>query len=207
VLGIGLAVDANILINERIREELDKGRGARAALDAGFRRAYSTIVDSNVTTLIATTMLFALGSGPVRGFAITMGLGIVISMFTAVSIVRMVMAMWLGNAPKARLLRIRPLFGADLIPRQTSFRFMRARFLGIAVSAVLSVTAVVLLVKPGLNCGIDFVGGSLIEVRTEQPAQLDALRAGLSALGLGDIALQEAGSPNQVLVRIEVRIR
>jgi SecD/SecF fusion protein len=203
VLGIGLAVDANILINERIREELDRGQGPRAALDAGFRRAYATIVDSNVTTLIATTMLFALGSGPVRGFAVTMGLGIVISMFTAVSIVRLVMQMWLGGKSKPRALRIRPLFGVDLIPRNTSFRFMRARFLGIAVSAVLSVTSVVLLVKPGLNYGIDFIGGSLIEVKTEQPARLDSLRAGLSGLGLGEIALQEAGSPNQVLVRIE----
>lgn len=203
VLGIGLAVDANILINERIREELDRGQGARAALDAGFRRAYSTIVDSNVTTLIATTMLFALGSGPVRGFAITMGLGIVISMFTAVSIVRVVMEMWLGRRAKPRALRIGPLFGIDLIPRHTAFRFMRARFLGIAVSAVLSVTAIGLLFKPGLNYGIDFVGGSLIEVRTEQPAKLDSLRAGLSDLGLGEVALQEAGSDRQVLVRIE----
>ncbi|MBN9090423.1 MAG: protein translocase subunit SecD [Reyranella sp.] len=203
VLGVGLAVDANILINERIREELDRGRGPRAALDAGFRRAYSTIVDSNVTTLIATTMLFALGAGPVRGFAVTMGLGIVISMFTAVSIVRMVMEMWLGNKQKPRPLRIKPLFGLELIPRHTSFQFMRARFLGIAVSAVLSVTAVVLMIKPGLNYGIDFVGGTLVEVRTEQPARLDTLRAGLSSLGLGEVALQEAGSPHQVLVRIE----
>lgn len=203
VLGVGLAVDANILINERIREELDKGLGPRAALAAGFKRAFSTIVDSNLTTLIATTMLFALGAGPVRGFAVTMGLGIVISMFTAVSIVRMVMELWLGSKQTPRPLRIRPLFGFDLIPRHTSFRFMRARFLGIAVSAVLSITALALMVKPGLNYGIDFVGGTLVEVRTEQPAKLDTMRAGLSNLGLGEIALQEAGSANQVLVRIE----
>lgn len=203
VLGVGLAVDANILINERIREELDKGLGPRAALSAGFKRAYSTIVDSNLTTLIATTMLFAMGAGPVRGFAVTMGLGIVISMFTAVSIVRMVMELWIGSKQKPRPLRIRPLFGLELIPRHTSFRFMRARFLGIAVSAVLSITAVVLMIKPGLNYGIDFVGGTLVEVRTEQPARLDALRGGLSSLGLGDIALQEAGSAKQVLLRVE----
>ena len=72
VLGIGLAVDANVLINERIREESRKGLSALAALDAGFRRAYATIVDSNVTALIATTLLFMFGSGPVRGFAVTM---------------------------------------------------------------------------------------------------------------------------------------
>ncbi|MGE3777014.1 MAG: protein translocase subunit SecD [Pirellulaceae bacterium] len=205
VLGVGLAVDANILINERIREELDKGLGPRAALSAGFKRAYSTIVDSNLTTLIATTMLFAMGAGPVRGFAVTMGLGIVISMFTAVSIVRLVMELWIGSKQKPRPLRIRPLFGLELIPRHTSFRFMRARFVGIAVSAVLSITAVVLMIKPGLNYGIDFVGGTLVEVRTEQPARLDALRRSLSNLGLGEIALQEGSSAKQVLLRIERR--
>ena len=88
VLGIGLAVDANVLINERIREETRKGLSAIVALDAGFKRAYATIVDSNLTALIATALLFMFGSGPVRGFAVTMGLGIAISMFTAVSIVR-----------------------------------------------------------------------------------------------------------------------
>lgn len=203
VLGVGLAVDANILINERIREELDKGLGARAALSAGFKRAYSTIVDSNLTTLIATTMLFALGAGPVRGFAVTMGLGIVISMFTAVSIVRMVMELWVSGKQKLRPLRIKPLFGFELIPRHTSFRFMRARFVGIAVSAMLSVTAVILITRPGLNYGIDFVGGTLVEIRTEQPVRLDTLRGRLSNLGLGEIALQEAGSATQILVRIE----
>jgi SecD/SecF fusion protein len=127
----------------------------------------------------------------------------VISMFTAVSIVRLVMQMWVGGKAKPRPLRIKPLFGFDLISRHISFKFMRARFLGIAVSAVLSLSSVVLLVNPGLNYGIDFVGGSLIEVKTEQPAKLDQLRAGLSGLGLGEVALQEAGSPNQVVVRIE----
>ncbi len=203
VLGVGLAVDANILINERIREEAARGANARAALEAGFRRAYSTIVDSNVTTLIATTMLFALGSGPVRGFAVTMGLGIVISMFTAVSVVHMIMALWVGGGSRPRPLAIRPLFGLRLIPDHTTFRFMRGRFVGIAVSAVLSISSLVLFVTPGLNYGIDFVGGTLVEIKTEQPARLDELRAGLNGLGLGEIALQEAGSPRQVLIRME----
>ncbi len=91
VLGIGLAVDANVLINERIREESRKGRSAFAAIDLGFNKAYATIIDSNVTALIATALLFWFGSGPVRGFAVTMGLGIAISMFTAVSVVRVAM--------------------------------------------------------------------------------------------------------------------
>ncbi|MFP3648878.1 MMPL family transporter, partial [Paraburkholderia sp. SIMBA_054] len=82
------AVDANILINERIREETRRGLGAMAALDKGFHSAFSTIVDANVTSLISTLLLFTFGTGPVRGFAITMMLGIAISMFTDVTLVR-----------------------------------------------------------------------------------------------------------------------
>jgi preprotein translocase subunit SecF len=91
ILGLGIAVDANILINERIREETKKGASAAKALDLGFRRAYASIVDANVTTLLATALLFFFGAGPVRGFAITMMLGIALSMFTAVAVVRVVM--------------------------------------------------------------------------------------------------------------------
>ena len=128
----GLAVDANVLINERIREESRKGLSALAALDAGFKRAYATIVDSNVTALIATTLLFMFGSGPVRGFAVTMGLGILISMFTAVSIVRVIMTSIVGHW-RMKALRIEPLFGLKLIPDATAIPFMRARYAGMAM--------------------------------------------------------------------------
>lgn len=202
VLGIGLAVDANVLINERIREETRKGKGAAAALDAGFKRAYATIVDSNLTALIATALLFWFGSGAVRGFAVTMGLGILISMFTAVSVVRAAMASWLAwRRPREFL--IEPLIRLRLCCGPPAFRYMRARFLGIAVSIVLSLASIGLFVKPGLNYGIDFVGGILIEARTPAPANLSALRSGLSALGLGEVTLQELGDEKTVLVRIE----
>ena len=141
VLGIGLAVDANVLINERIREETRRGRTAIAALQAGFDRAFGTIVDSNLTTLIATMLLFWFGSGPVRGFAVTMALGIVISMFTAVSVVRVLMTLWVRRYRPAQL-TIRPLFGLQLIPDDTHIKFMRARFAGIAFSIVLSLASV-----------------------------------------------------------------
>ena len=131
VLGIGLAVDANVLINERIREETRNGKGAAAALDAGFNRAYATIVDSNVTALIATALLFWFGSGPVRGFAVTMALGIGISMFTAVSVVRAIMASWLHwRRPKQFV--IGPLIPVSVWKRTPNFRYMRARFSGSA---------------------------------------------------------------------------
>src|SRR5262245_45513743 len=202
VLGIGLAVDANVLINERIREESRKGARAIVALGAGFKRAYSTIVDSNLTALIATALLFMFGSGPVRGFAVTMGLGIGISMFTAVSIVRVLMIA-IVNRLKLKTLRIEPLFGIKLVPEGTNYKFMNARFFGIAFSAVLSIASIALFIYPGLNYGVDFRGGIQMEVVTSGPADLASMREGLENLGLGEIALQEYGDASRVLVRAE----
>lgn len=94
VLTIGMAVDANVLIYERIREEQKLGRSAISAIDAGFGRAMSTIVDSNLTTLIAAIVMFFLGTGPIKGFAVTMGIGILTTLFTAVTVTRLMVAMW-----------------------------------------------------------------------------------------------------------------
>ena len=204
VLGIGLAVDANVLINERIREETRAGRSAVAALDAGFNRAYATIIDSNVTALIATLLLFWFGSGPVRGFAVTMALGIAISMFTAVSVVKVIMAMWVHRR-RPKVFAIEPLFRVKLFRDGPNIPFMNARRFGIAMSVALSLASVVLLFKPGLNYGVDFKGGSLIEIKTEQPADLARLRSALNGLGLGEVALQEFGDPTTTLVRVEMQ--
>lgn len=95
VLTVGMAVDANVLIFERIREEIRNGRSPISAIDAGYSRALSTIVDANVTTLIAAVLLFALGSGPVRGFAVTLALGVLTSMFSAIMITRLMVVTWL----------------------------------------------------------------------------------------------------------------
>ena len=95
VLTIGIAVDANVLINERIREEMRAGKSPVASIEAGYTRAMSTIIDSNVTTLISTLVLFWLGSGPVRGFAVTLTIGILASMFTAVTVTRLMVSYWL----------------------------------------------------------------------------------------------------------------
>ncbi len=95
VLTIGMAVDANVLIFERIREEVRSGRSPISAIDAGYREAMRTIIDANLTTLIAAVLLYAFGSGPVRGFAVTLGIGIITSMFTAISLTRLMVVSWL----------------------------------------------------------------------------------------------------------------
>ncbi len=94
VLTVGIAVDSNVLIYERIREELRGGRTAISAIDAGFKRALSTILDSNITTFIAAAVLFYIGTGPVRGFAVTLGIGIITTVFTAFTLTRLIVATW-----------------------------------------------------------------------------------------------------------------
>ncbi|MBX4892824.1 MULTISPECIES: protein translocase subunit SecD [Rhizobium] len=200
VLGIGLAVDANVLINERIREETRKGRGAFAAIDTGFNRAYSTIIDGNMTALIAASILFFFGSGPVRGFAVTMALGLIISMFTSVAFVRVAM-IEITRRRKFKVLNIRPLI--PFSPYDKHIQFMKARFFGVTVSALLSIASVALFIYPGLNYGVDFRGGIQMSVKTQGTADLAKFREGLDSLGLGEITLQSFGGNNSILVRAQ----
>jgi preprotein translocase subunit SecD len=97
VLTIGMAVDANVLIFERIREELALGKTVRAAVDSGYSKAFLTILDANVTTLIAAVVLFQFGTGPIKGFAVTLSLGIIASMFTAIVVTRVIFDLALSN--------------------------------------------------------------------------------------------------------------
>ena len=100
ILLIGMAVDANVLIFERIREELDVGKTVRSAIDAGFSKAFSAIVDANITTLVAAVFLFQFGTGPVKGFAVTLSIGILASMFTAIFVSRTLFEVWIQRQPK-----------------------------------------------------------------------------------------------------------
>ena len=103
VLTIGMAVDANVLIFERIREEAKRARGAARAIETGYERAFSAIVAANVPTFLAAVILFAMGAGPVRGFAITLGVGILTSVFTATLVTRFFVAQWFARARPKQL--------------------------------------------------------------------------------------------------------
>jgi SecD/SecF fusion protein len=200
LLALGMAVDANILINERAREEARKTNGVISALEAGFRRAYRTIVDANATTLIKMLILFAIGTGAIRGFAITISMGILISMFTAIVLVRLLIANWL-RLKRPKSLRIGTRWHA--FPEGTKIPFMRARYSGLIVSAVISVASLGLAYSPGLRMGVEFAGGVVIETRASAPVDQAALRSKLGGLGLGQVQVQEFGSANDVLVRFE----
>ncbi|WP_041795226.1 protein translocase subunit SecD [Pararhodospirillum photometricum] len=200
LLSVGMAVDANILINERIREEIRKGQAVGPAMEAGFRRAFTTITDANVTTLIKMAILYAIGTGSVRGFAVTISLGILASMFTAVTVTRLMMVTWYRRTrPKTLPMALRK----RLIPDEPAVPFMRGRVVGLAMSVLLSTASLVLFFTPGLNYGVDFAGGTVMEIRTERPAEFGPLRESLEGLGIGPVQIQEFGSPQDVLIRFQ----
>jgi SecD/SecF fusion protein len=200
LLALGMAVDANILINERAREEARKSGGVISALESGFRRAYRTIVDANATTLIKMLILFVIGTGAIRGFAITISMGILISMFTAIVLVRLLISHWVRLArPKSLKIGTR----WHIFPEGTTWRFMRARYSGLIASALLSLTALGLAYYPGLRMGVEFAGGIVIEARASQAVNHASLRGKLGGLGLGPVQVQEFGSPADVLLRLE----
>ena len=199
ILTIGMAVDANILINERIREESRKGKSAHSALREGFDKAYSTILDSNLTTLIAVSLLFLVGSGPVRGFAVTIGIGLLTSLFTAIAVTRVIME-WRVRKMGRRPLQISGIKLLDRLSDRT-INFMRGRVIGLTLSAVLSVAAVVLFFQPGLKYGVDFSGGTVVEVQAPATSVED-LRDTLEQHGFADAAIQEFGGDGHYLVRL-----
>ena len=200
ILCLGIAVDSNILIFSRIREETAKGTIAIKALTQGYARAWATILDANITTLLAMALLFMFGAGAIRGFAVTMMLGILISMFTAVVLMRMVMEALVRRRKPARL-EIAPLIGRVRAPGALSF--MRRGRLALAASAVLSLGALAALVMPGPNFGIDFTGGVQMVLRSDAPIPLAELRAAIAAGVPGDASLQAFGDPNEALIRVE----
>jgi SecD/SecF fusion protein len=200
ILCLGIAVDSNILIFSRIREETAKGAVAIKALTQGYGRAWATILDANITTLLAMVLLFMFGAGAIRGFAVTMSLGIVISMFTAVILMRFLMET-LVRGRKLKRLAIAPLLGG--VPQPGRLSFMRQGPLALAVSAVLSLGSLGLLVAPGPNLGIDFTGGVQMVLHSDAPVPLSALRAAIADQVAVDASLQAFDNPDEALIRVQ----
>ncbi|EKF41013.1 bifunctional preprotein translocase subunit SecD/SecF [Nitratireductor indicus C115] len=202
VLTVGMAVDSSVLIFERIREERQNGRSVVQSVDIGFSKALATIIDANVTTLIAAVILFYLGSGPVRGFAVTLAIGIATTVFTAYTLTRWIVADWVRRRRPKEL----PRNPIKLVPDETRIGFMKLRRVTFTLSAVASIAAVALFMTVNMNYGIDFRGGSSIEVQSrEGPADLADIRARLSDLNLGEVQVQEFGDPREVLIRIQAQ--
>jgi SecD/SecF fusion protein len=200
VLTVGMAVDSNVIIYERVREERRLGRSLVQSLDSGFARALATIVDANFTTFIAAVILFFLGSGPVRGFAVTLAIGIITTVFTAFTLTRWMVALWLKKSKPKEL----PNGLVRLVPDDTKAPFMSWRRYAFGISAALSIAAVALFFTVEMNYGIDFRGGTSLEIQAKQgTADSGEVRERLNQLNLGDVQVQEFGSENELLIRVE----
>jgi len=200
VLTLGVAVDANVLIYERIREELNAGRSILSAIGAGFERAWGTIVDSHLTQMIAAIVLYFLGSGPIQGFAVTLALGILTSLFTAYTVTLFQVGIWYARRrPKTIKIQV-----FRFVPDNTRIPFMKLARPVMIFSVVMMALSVGSAVTRGFNLGIDFKGGSSIEIQHQGgPADPARIRDVLEGLGLGDVQVQGFGAPEDVLVRIE----
>lgn len=198
ILTMGMAVDANILINERIREESKAGRPAGSALSSGFNSAISTIIDSNMTTLIAVSLLFMFGSGPVKGFAVTIAIGLITSLFTSVALTKMMMQWVTAKKQREPLVFNAPLL--RLADKRPALNVLKRWKLALMVSLVLTSLSIGVFYKPGLNYGVDFTGGTMVEL--EAPSlSIEKLRNLLSAAGMHKVTLQEYDEPGYYLLR------
>lgn len=177
VLTVGMSVDANVLIFERIREELTKGAKARMAIRNGFARATTTIIDANLTTLITAIVLYAIGTDQIRGFAVTLILGILYSMFTAIYVSRTIFDLaerrgFLSLAMSDGVNSIRSAFAGG-----GQFNFMSKGKLTLTLSAILVLCGLAALFARGQSIlDIDFAGGSSVQFRVDQPTQADEVR-------------------------------
>ncbi|MDD5043945.1 MAG: protein translocase subunit SecD [Candidatus Omnitrophica bacterium] len=195
-LSLGMAIDANVLINERIREELTAGQALATAISNGYRRAFSAIFDSNVTTLIAAFLLFQFGTGPIRGFAVTLTIGLLASMFTAIFVTRAIFELLL-NMGLLKSLPMLKLFGT------TKFDFIGKRKIFYAISLLIIIPGLILTVAKGKKAlGIDFSGGQLQEYKFKHPVVADKVREKLKEIGLADASIQQfKDNPQVVLIR------
>ncbi|AMJ85865.1 protein translocase subunit SecDF [Alteromonas sp. Mac1] len=201
ILTMGMAVDANILINERIREETKKGRPAGSALKIGFEKAFGTIVDSNFTTLIAVSLLFVFGSGPVKGFAVTIAIGLITSLFTSVALTKLLMQRATKKHQREPINLSSPLL--TMADKLGPFNFLKSKKLALSVSLILTLCSMAIFFKPGLQYGVDFTGGTMMEISAPQ-LSTEQLRTVLKEHHFEDIAIQEYGAKNQYLLRAPV---
>jgi SecD/SecF fusion protein len=191
ILTLGVAADANIVIFERVKEEMRAGRSVAQAISAGYKKGLTAIIDANVVTVLVAFILFMLASAGVRGFALTLAVGVILSMFTAVLATQAILYSLRGT----RVLRSRAALGArDSKP--VRFDFMGKSRWFFSVSGVILLVCALAIAINGLNFGIDFEGGTRITASLEQPASIDQVRDALGPVGLGDAEIQSVDNPD-----------
>jgi len=191
VLTIGVAADSNIVIFERIKEEVRAGRSMSSAISAGYKRGISTIVDANVVTLLTAFILFVLATSGVKGFAFTLGVGTIVSLLTAVVFTQAL----LGSMSRTRLLNSPGALGASGQGRRWHFDFMGASRWFFTVSGVILLVGALALATKQLNFGIDFESGTRIKVALQQPTDEEGVRDALDKIGVAGEEIQQVSDP------------
>ncbi len=209
ILTIGMAVDANVLIFERIREELRSGKTVRAAIDSGYGHALSAIIDANVTTFLVGIVLYQFGTGPIRGFALTLCIGIISSLFTAFFVTRTIFDLITRRSEQSTL-----SIGPVGLFSNLNIRFLSLRNIGFGTSAAVLLIGIVSILGTnlgtnGIRKGIDFAGGTLLELHFDPAVQVEDIRGQLGRVPVGDAEvdlskseIKQFGSENDILIRV-----
>lgn len=200
ILSIGMAVDANVIIFDRIKEEISAGKSIRVAVQAGFKNALTTVLDAQITTLIAAVVLYEVGTTSVKGFALTLIIGIVISIFTAVIITQLFISLLAESKRFAK----NKYFGVkeDGTPKQflhKSFAFIKNRKIFYIISTAIIVIGLVFSFAKGLNYGIDFTGGTMLQVDLHEQVAISEVEKAIKEYDL-DPSIIYAGENNEQVV-------
>ena len=199
VLSIGMAVDANVLIFERMREEYALGKSVRASIDGGFGKAFLTIIDSQVTTLITAMALFMFGTGPIKGFAITLSLGIIFNLLTSLFYARVMFDTVNAVKPIKKLNFLQ-------FSRKPNIDYLKLTKVTYTLSAILvtvGIIAFIQIARGHANMGVDFSGGSLLQYKASQDFTMAEVRKVFEANDMKEVSLQEVPNEHRLIVKIK----
>ena len=188
-----------MLIYERMREEFALGKSIKAGVDTGFHKAFSSIIDSQVTSLITALVLFLFGTGPIKGFAVTLSLGIIFNLVAVLFICRLIYDSLIVKK-RLKKLQFMQFF------KHSKFDFMKVRYYAFAVTGfmvLLGLVATVQISRGKANLGVDFTGGVMLQYRAEQPFSLEEVRPVLSANGFEGVDLQRVSNDNQLIIKLK----
>ncbi len=202
VLTLGMAVDANVIIYERVREEVRAGKGIRVAVDEGFKNSYSAIIDGNVTTLITAIVLYIFGSGPIQGFATTLIIGILSSLFTAILVSRVIIE---ARLKKGKDFSVGTAATINAFTN-THFDFLKTRKVFYILSGTLIVVSIISFITIGLQPGVDFTGGRSYVVRFDKDVVTKDVREAVIKEFGGSPEVKTFGSNNQVRIVTNYKI-
>ncbi|MBO0321867.1 protein translocase subunit SecDF [Muricauda sp. CAU 1633] len=203
VLTIGMSVDANVLIFERVKEELIRGKGKAQAIADGFGNALSSILDANITTGLTAIILFIFGSGPIKGFATTLLIGIVTSLFTAIFVTRLMIEAY--TAKKGRRLDFSTGITKNLFSKM-SIDFLVKRKIAYVISGILVAVSIFSLLTTGLNQGVDFIGGRSYQIRFEKSVSPSEIASELNEVFGSGTNVKTFGDANQIKVTTPYKV-